>query len=132
MLLALLSEFAVAPRLWLGKIYGCGTVSQPDVFAAMAVRRGDLLEIDAAASDGSGLTTLLFDADLLGLGAFDLTTCGEALIAKHTQGFDFRTLPCLFTVFQHFEIAWAGHTIFIDSLFPLGIGRHSTRSLPMC
>ena len=67
--------------------------------------------------------TAFLDADLLGrLGALDLATCCEALIAKNAQGFDFWTLACLFTVFEYFEIAWAGHAIFIDNLFPLGHG----------
>jgi hypothetical protein len=68
----------------------------------------------------SGLTALL-DADLLGwLGALDLATCCEALIAENAQSFDFGTLASQFAVFEHFEIAWAGHAIFIHNLFPLG------------
>jgi hypothetical protein len=78
--------------------------------------RGNLLEGAAAAAAGSGLTAF-FDTDLLGLGAFDLTTCREALIAKNTQGFHFRTLTAAFAVLEYFEIAWTGHTIFVDRLF---------------
>lgn len=94
----------------------------------MAVRCGDVLEVDATFLDGNGSLpaarrpgsglTALFDADLLRFGAFDLTPWGEALVAQHTQGFDFGTLATAFAVFQDFEVAGAGHAIFIDRFFP--------------
>ena len=76
----------------------------------------------------SGLTALL-DADLLGLGALDLAARREALIAKNAQGFDFRSLACLFAVLEDFEIAWTRHAVFIDSLFPLGHGAPQDQQL---
>lgn len=94
---------------------------QCHVFAAVALRCGDILEIDAAASGKSGLTAF-FDTDLLGLGALHLTTGRQALIAKNAQRFDFWTLAGHFAVFQHFDIAWARHAVFIHGLFPLWHG----------
>ena len=85
----------------------------------MVVRWGDVLEVDATAvlKRTLGLTAL-FDADLLRFGAFDLTPWGEALVAQHPQGFDFGTLTTAFAVFEDFEVAGAGHAIFIDCFFP--------------
>ena len=55
------------------------------------------------------------DADLLpGLGAFDAAARGEALVAKHPQGLDFRPLAVARAVFQYLHIARAGHAVFAD------------------
>ena len=72
-------------------------------------------------SHSSGLA-LFFDADLLGLGTFDRTTSGKALIAKNTQGLDFRALATTFAVLEYFEVARAGHAVFINGFFPLRHG----------
>lgn len=66
----------------------------------------------------SGLTAFL-DADLLGFGTFDLTPWGEALIAQHAQGLDFRPLAAAFAVFEDFEVARTGHAIVINCFFLL-------------
>ena len=69
----------------------------------------------------SGLT-LFLDADLLGLGPFDRTTSGKALIAKNTQGLDFRALATTFAVLEYFEVARTGHAVLVNRLFPLRHG----------
>ena len=64
--------------------------------------------------------TAFFDADLFRFGTFDLTARRETLVAEHSQGFYFRALARLLAVFQHFEVAWARHAIFINHFFTLG------------
>jgi hypothetical protein len=41
---------------------------------------------------GVSVVTAFFDRFLLGLGPLDLATSSQALIAQHTNGFDFRAL----------------------------------------
>lgn len=40
----------------------------------------------------ASVVTPFFDRFLFGFGPFDLTTCSQALIAKHPHSFDFRFL----------------------------------------
>lgn len=98
-------EFAVLAQSW-----------QRNVCAAVAVRYSDMLEVNVAAPDGLGLTAF-FDADLFRFGAFNLTACRQALVAKHAQCFDFGALAATLAVFENFKITRAGHTVFINRFF---------------
>ena len=103
-------EFTVLAQSW-----------QRDVCAAVAVRYGDMLEVNVAAPDGLGLTAF-FDADLFRFGAFDLTACCQALVAKHPQCFDFGALAAALAVFKDFKVTGAGHTVFVNRFFPFWRG----------
>ncbi len=64
----------------------------------------------------SGLAAF-FDAGLwLRLGAFDVATGREALVAQHTQGFDFGAGAGA-AEFQDLEVTGAGHAVFIHRFF---------------
>ena len=58
-------------------------------------------------------------ATLLGFDAFDRTARRQALVAQHAQCFDLGALTIAGTVFQHLDIAWAGHPVFAYLLFLL-------------
>ena len=116
MLLALLVEFAVAPRIALRE-----NLRLWHNFAAVVVRYRHSLGLERAAGPRSGLTAL-FDADLFAwLGAFDLAASGQALVAQNAQGLHLRPLARLLAVFKHLDIARSGHPVFIDGLVS---GRH--------
>ena len=61
-----------------------------------------------------------FDADRFFLGAFDLATCGEALVAQDAQGLDFRALAAALAELEHLDIARTGQAIFVGGFFPFG------------
>jgi 23S rRNA (uridine2552-2'-O)-methyltransferase len=61
-------------------------------------------------------------AALLRFGAFDRAARRQALVAEHAQGFDFGALAVAGTVFQHLDIARAGHAVFVGLLFLLRQG----------
>lgn len=54
-----------------------------------------------------------FDRFLLRLGPFDLTARSQALVAQNAHRFDFRALPAAGAVFEDFEIAGSGFSVFI-------------------
>ncbi len=60
--------------------------------------------------------TAFLDADLPGLGAFDLTTRGKALIAKNAQSFNFRALTTAFAVLEYLDVPRTGHSILVRCL----------------
>lgn len=60
-----------------------------------------------------------FDADRFAFGALDLAARGQALVAKHTQCFDFWALTAAFAEFQHFDITRAWQAVFAHRFFSL-------------
>lgn len=64
----------------------------------------------------------LLHAALFRLGAFDAAARGEALVAEHAQGFDFGPLAVARTVFQHLDVARAGHPVRVFLFFLFGQG----------
>jgi 23S rRNA (uridine2552-2'-O)-methyltransferase len=57
------------------------------------------------------------DAALFWLGALDAAARRQALVAEHAQGLDFGPLAVTRAVFQHFDIARAGHAVKADLFF---------------
>ena len=67
----------------------------------------------------------LLHAGLLGLlGALYCAAGGEALVAQHAQGFNFRALAAAAAVFEHLDLAGPGHAVFVipPRLFFLDFG----------
>lgn len=64
----------------------------------------------------SSAALAFFHRFLLGLGALDLSTCGQPLVAQNPQLLDLGTLARP-AEFQHLDIARAGHAVFIGRLF---------------
>ena len=78
---------------------------------------------DPAARPGAACSALtLLDAGLLGFGPFDLAACGQPLVAQYAKSFDLGPLAAPAAVFQDLEIPGSGHPVFIDCLFPGGLG----------
>ena len=63
----------------------------------------------------------LLQADFgLCLGAFDIATGGQPLVAEYPQRFNFRALASALAVFQNLKVARSGHTVFVNGAFTLG------------
>jgi hypothetical protein len=55
-------------------------------------------------------------------GALDLAARSEALVAQHAQLLDLGALAAALAVFEHLDVAWAGHAVLIDRTFLDGLG----------
>ena len=65
----------------------------------------------------SGLAAFLDAGFGFGLGASDVSTRSQSLVAQHTQGFDFWALASTFAVLEYLDIAGARHAALVDRLF---------------
>ena len=64
----------------------------------------------------------LFDGHRgLGPGAFDGAALRQALVAQHTQCFDFRPLAAAFAVLQDLDVLRARHAVFVNDAFLLDL-----------
>ena len=59
------------------------------------------------------VVSTFFDGLLLGFGPLDLTSSCQALVTQDAHGLDLRALTAARAVFQDFEIAWTGFTVFV-------------------
>ena len=102
----------------------CG---QPDVFVSVGLCCGGVRQVgetgpDVCLTRQRSILALFLDADLLGLGALDRAASGQALVAQHAQGFNFRTLASHFAVFQHLDVAGAGLAVLVNRFLALWHG----------
>jgi hypothetical protein len=70
-----------------------------------------------------------FDGFLLGFCAFDLPARCQPLVAQHAQLLDFWALAAAFAEFKHFDIAWAGHAVFVHCALFFWLGAPQDQKL---